>query len=111
MLLQVIANHQGCRGSFSDCAGDLLCAAPTGVTGGEHALQAGLNRSACGDEALLIGFDHVLDECGIGIESNEDERGGGEQFLYFVGSPVKNQDRFQMPSALELLNGAAALGI
>ena len=78
LFLQVVPDHQGCRSPFADRAGDLLGTAATDVAGGEHARQAGLHGPAGGDEAPLVGLNDIFDESGIGVQSDEDERGGGK---------------------------------
>ena len=56
----------------------MLGVAASGVVGGEYSFKAGLHGPAGGDENELVGFHRVLDEVGVGVQSDEDERGGGK---------------------------------
>lgn len=74
--LEVVADHQRGGGALPGGGDKLFGGAGAGVAGGEHAGQAGLKRRRGLDEPVCGQTHDAVQEGGVGIEPDEDERGG-----------------------------------
>ena len=73
MLLQVLADHEGCRSPLTHGAGHLFGAAGADIPRGVDAGDAGFKALVGGNEALPVQVQGVPDKVHVGVEADEDE--------------------------------------